>query len=194
MAITRPAQISIMIFLCFTLMATRIRAAEPTSMSVFFSPNGGCAQAVISEIDHAKHHIEILAYAFTSQPIARALLNAAQRSVLITAIVDPLSSRTMPRLLTPQPLDHIRIYVDHAHAIQHNKVILIDGATIITGSYNWTTAAEQHNAENLLVIHSTAIATLYQTNWSLHLSHSSPIYPVASPPPSPHNLIAHKRP
>ena len=43
--------------------------------------------------------------------------------------------------------------IDAQHAIAHNKVMVIDGATVITGSFNFTKRAENANAENLLVIH-----------------------------------------
>ena len=41
--------------------------------------------------------------------------------------------------------------IDAQHAIAHNKVMIIDGETVITGSFNFTKAAEENNAENLLV-------------------------------------------
>ena len=43
--------------------------------------------------------------------------------------------------------------IDAEHAIAHNKVMIIDGETVITGSFNFTKAAEENNAENLLIIH-----------------------------------------
>jgi phosphatidylserine/phosphatidylglycerophosphate/cardiolipin synthase-like enzyme len=50
--------------------------------------------------------------------------------------------------------------------------MVIDDQTIITGSFNFTTAAEEHNAENLLVIRSPELATKYTANWKAHLEHS----------------------
>ena len=49
------------------------------------------------------------------------------------------------------------------HAIAHNKIIVIDGKTVITGSFNFTKAAEEKNAENLLIIKSTELAKIYMT-------------------------------
>jgi phosphatidylserine/phosphatidylglycerophosphate/cardiolipin synthase-like enzyme len=46
----------------------------------------------------------------------------------------------------------VPVYIDSAHAIAHNKVMIIDRATIITGSFNFTRAAEEKNSENLLII------------------------------------------
>ena len=70
-------------------------------------------------------------------------------------------------------------FIDSEHAIAHNKVMVIDGATVITGSFNFTAAAEHHNAENLLVIRDAELAAKYESNWTLHRQHSTP-YPAAS--------------
>lgn len=57
-------------------------------------------------------------------------------------------------------------YIDPAHKIAHNKVMIIDGETAITGSFNFTKAAENGNAENLLVInHAPELAARYTQNW-----------------------------
>ena len=50
--------------------------------------------------------------------------------------------------------------------------MIIDGAVVLTGSFNFTKAAEENNAENLLVIHDSALAAKYTTNWKDHLAHS----------------------
>ncbi len=64
--------------------------------------------------------------------------------------------------------------IDAAHAIAHNKIMVIDNEVVITGSFNFTKAAEEKNAENLLIIHSRQLAYQYAQNWELHQSHSEP--------------------
>jgi phosphatidylserine/phosphatidylglycerophosphate/cardiolipin synthase-like enzyme len=66
----------------------------------------------------------------------------------------------------------IPTFIDAKHAIAHNKVMVIDGATVITGSFNFTKAAEMSNDENLLVIRSPELASKYPANWKAHLDHS----------------------
>ena len=58
------------------------------------------------------------------------------------------------------------------HAIAHNKVMIIDGETVITGSFNFTKAAEENNAENLLIVHDKKLAERYTRNWQEHERHS----------------------
>ena len=50
--------------------------------------------------------------------------------------------------------------------------MVIDGETVTTGSFNFTKAAEENNAENLLVIHDKKLAELYTKNWQDHVGHS----------------------
>ena len=44
-----------------------------TPAQIYFSPNGGCTEAIVNEISHAKSEIYVQAYSFTSAPIAKAL-------------------------------------------------------------------------------------------------------------------------
>ncbi len=66
----------------------------------------------------------------------------------------------------------IPVRIDDKHAIAHNKVIIIDGEVVITGSFNCTKSAEQSNAENLLIIRDKALAQKYTKNWEAHAQHS----------------------
>jgi len=72
----------------------------------------------------------------------------------------------------------VRVLVDARHAIAHNKVMIIDGQTVITGSFNFTKAAEENNAENLVLIHNPAVAEEYVQNWSSHAEHAQPLSEV----------------
>ena len=64
--------------------------------------------------------------------------------------------------------------IDANHAIAHNKVIVIDGETVVTGSFNFTKAAQEKNAENVLIIRDPAVAAQYAQNWETHRQHSQP--------------------
>jgi phosphatidylserine/phosphatidylglycerophosphate/cardiolipin synthase-like enzyme len=68
----------------------------------------------------------------------------------------------------------IPTFIDAKHAIAHNKIMVIDGQTVVTGSFNFTKAAEENNAENLLVIRSPELAAKYAANWKAHADHSDP--------------------
>ena len=60
----------------------------PQDLHPYFSPNGGCTQAVVSALSTAQKSILVQAYSFTSAPIARALVDAKKRGVDVQVILD----------------------------------------------------------------------------------------------------------
>jgi phosphatidylserine/phosphatidylglycerophosphate/cardiolipin synthase-like enzyme len=70
--------------------------------------------------------------------------------------------------------NNIPTLIDGRHSIAHNKIIIIDDYVVLTGSFNFTKAAEEHNAENLLVINDPVLARRYDANWQAHERHSEP--------------------
>jgi len=141
---------------------------------VYFSPSGGCTQAIVDTLATAKKSVLVQAYSFTSAPIAKALVDAKKRGVDVQAILDK-SQRTEKYSGATFLLNAgIPTFIDPAHTIAHNKVMVIDGKTVITGSFNFTKAAENNNAENLLILRSEELAARYTDNWKHHLGHSVP--------------------
>jgi len=154
-------------------VATSSEAPAP-AWHVYFSPNHGATTAVVEALASARTTVRVQAYSFTSAPIARALVEAHGRGVDVQVILDRRERGS--RYSSADFLAHtgIATLIDGAHAIAHNKVMIIDGATVITGSFNFTTAAERQNAENLLVIRDRALAARYAENWRAHAEHSTP--------------------
>jgi phosphatidylserine/phosphatidylglycerophosphate/cardiolipin synthase-like enzyme len=66
----------------------------------------------------------------------------------------------------------VTVRIDSNHAIAHNKIILIDGSTLLTGSFNFTNAAERSNAENLYIRRHCPVIEKYVANWHAHEGHS----------------------
>jgi phosphatidylserine/phosphatidylglycerophosphate/cardiolipin synthase-like enzyme len=67
----------------------------------------------------------------------------------------------------------IPVLIDDQHAIAHNKIMIIDGTTVLTGSFNFTKAAERSNAENLVILKgSPEFIQRYTQNFDLHAAHS----------------------
>jgi len=128
---------------------------------VYFSPNGGATDAVVREITAAQHQILMQAYTFTSAPIAKALLEAHKRGVQILAVLDKSNETDK--------------YSAATFLVNAGIQTLIDSATIITGSFNFTKAAEERNVENLLVItDAPELVTAYAANIQAHAAHAHP--------------------
>jgi phosphatidylserine/phosphatidylglycerophosphate/cardiolipin synthase-like enzyme len=152
--------------------ASRAVPEEPP-WQVYFSPNHGATKAVVDALDAAKSTVLVQAYSFTSAPIAKALVEAHDRGVDVQVILD--RKETGAKYSSADFVAHagISTLIDGKHAIAHNKVMIIDGVAVITGSFNFTTAAERQNAENLLVIHDPTLAARYTENWRDHAAHST---------------------
>ncbi len=120
---------------------------------VYFSPHGGCTDAIIKELNKAKNTVLVQAYTLTSAPIAKALLGAHKREVKVEVILDKSQRTQRYSSATFLYNQRIPVKIDAKHAIVHNKVMIIDGETVITGCFNFTKAGEENDAENLLVIH-----------------------------------------
>jgi phosphatidylserine/phosphatidylglycerophosphate/cardiolipin synthase-like enzyme len=141
---------------------------------VYFSPKGGAAGAIVAELGKAKSEVLVQAYSFTSKEIAKALVDAHKRGVKAQVILD--RSNLSDQYSSADFVAHagIQTLMDSAHQIAHNKVIVIDGQVVVTGSFNFTRQAEDGNAENLLVIRDRGLAARYAANWREHAAHSKP--------------------
>lgn len=149
--------------------------AQAGAIRVYFSPHGGCTDAILSEINQAKSEILLQAYSFTSQPIAQALIRAQKRGVKISAVLDKSNRGRKYSAATFLKNMGIPVFIDDKHAIAHNKIMIIDNRVVITGSFNFTAAAEKKNAENLLIIDDLPDLTrAYRENFQQHLGHSVP--------------------
>jgi phosphatidylserine/phosphatidylglycerophosphate/cardiolipin synthase-like enzyme len=144
-----------------------------TKAEVYFSPKGGCTEAIVKHLGKAQRTIYVLAYSFTSPAITQALIEAKARGVEVEVILDKSQSRGQGAAGSILRDAGVNVYIDSAHAIAHNKVILIDGLSLITGSFNFTKAAEERNAENLVVLESPEAVGLYGEEFRKHLGHST---------------------
>ncbi len=149
------------------------RLTTPPSVSAYFSPKGGCTEAIVSELRQARREVLVLAYSFTSRPISEALIEAHRRGVAVTIVLDHSNEKEthtdLPHLLE----QGLKPLIDPHHAIAHNKVMVIDASTVITGSFNFTNQAEHENAENLLIFKGhPALARHYHENFYEHKGHA----------------------
>ena len=170
---------SLLLLTVLTLLTyqTGLAVKTPTThaspqIQVFFSPHGGCTDAIVETLNQAKSSILIQAYSFTSAPIAKAVVDAHKRGVKVQVILD--KSQRTEKYSSADFLAHagIAVSIDAKHKIAHNKIMIIDGGTVITGSFNFTKSAEESNAENLLFIRDTDLAAKYIENWKKHEEHS----------------------
>ncbi len=168
---------SILVLLGFCFAFHERARSAPSQIplpEVYFSPKGGCTEAIVREISKAKETILVQAYSFTSAPIAGSLVEANRRGVRVTAVLDKSNRAEKYSAADFLAHSHVATFIDAKHAIAHNKIIIIDATTVITGSFNFTKAGEESNAENLLILRSPALAVDYTSNFMAHKAHSEP--------------------
>ncbi|MDA8084064.1 MAG: phospholipase D family protein [Nitrospiraceae bacterium] len=171
-------QVKIIVFLLFVSLfsCSNTQATDSnignSQVKVYFSPHGGCTDAIVDALAKAKSEVLVQAYSFTSAPIAKALVDAHKRGILVQVILD--KSQRREKYTSADFVAHAGIptYIDAEHAIAHNKIMIIDKETVVTGSFNFTKAAEEKNAENLLILKSKELAAQYADNWRKHQKHS----------------------
>ena len=140
-------------------------AVEHVPVRVCFTPTRHCTSGIIHAINTAKSSIYVQAYSFTSAPIAQALVDAKDRGVDIHILADKSQISAKGSQIHKLAYSKIPVLIDQVPGLAHNKVIIIDHTHVITGSFNFSHAADSRNAENVILLHNPALAQLYQENW-----------------------------
>ena len=144
-------------------------------VEVYFSPEDGALSRLVSLVNGAQHSVYFLAYSFTSDELAAALLERAAAGIQVAGVFeeDQYNSNIGTEFdnLLAAGLD-VRLDGNPSH--MHHKVLIIDEQVVVTGSYNFSNNAEERNDENLLIIHDSGLAAQY-------LSEFNRVYNLAAP-------------
>ncbi len=130
-------------------------------MRVLMSPEDEVVDAITSEIVGADETVQFMAFSFTLDEIGDAMLFAASEGVTVQGVFEVRGSETefseMPRLLCAG----LDMRQDGNPRTMHHKVIVIDGDTVITGSFNFSANATDSNDENMVIIYDPDLAAQY---------------------------------
>ena len=128
-----------------------------------FSPQGKCSGHIVREIGQARREVLVATYAFTSDDLASALIKARQRGVNVQVVLDQEfdagNAASKGASLEKQGVSVRRVSglntgrQEKGAGIMHEKFAVIDRKVVLTGSYNWSVAADNFNDENLLLFH-----------------------------------------
>ncbi|MBA2660520.1 MAG: phospholipase D family protein [Nitrosospira sp.] len=150
------------------------------TVQVAFTPGDDAGKLIADAINSAQRQVLVQAFSFTHRKIADALISAKQRGVDVKVVADKEQSHRIPTSVIARiAAGGVPVFIDSAHNSAHNKVMVIDAgspeAALITGSFNFTQAAQHKNSENVLVIRGNkALTDLYLKNWRQHYEHSEP--------------------
>lgn len=126
----------------------------------YFCPAHSCESEIISELNDVNDSVFVLAFSFTSKPIADKLVTLHENGVNVSVLFEKtrISDYSQYDYLLE---NNILVYLDKNKYTMHEKVFVIDNRTVILGSYNPTAAANEKNDENLLIIHSESLASSF---------------------------------
>lgn len=159
-----------LILMCFFSMPIQSRQIELET--VCFSPGEKCTNLIVERIEKTRRSLLIQAYSFTSPAIAQALTNAHKRGVLVAVILDKSQQNTKYSVADYLFNQGIPVWIDQTHAIAHNKIMVFDENMVLTGSFNFTRAAQERNAENIVILKDRELALRYADNWRSHAAHA----------------------
>jgi len=160
--------------------ATGARLAATGSIETAFTPGDRIDNLIIAAIAAAKREVLVNAYSFTQRRISGALIAARKRGVSVQVIADSQQAATLPQnVLSELVKGGVDVWLDSNYQAAHNKVVIVDAdtanATTITGSYNFTVAAQWHNAENIVILRDNQeVARAYRDNWLRLKAHATP--------------------
>jgi phosphatidylserine/phosphatidylglycerophosphate/cardiolipin synthase-like enzyme len=160
----RNTKYSILAFLVIVLSII-ISISTLAKTEVYFSLSDNPQKAIIKNINQAETSINIAMYTFTDKEILLSLINAQNRGVKVRVYLDRSqigSTYSISRLLVQKG---IKVRISSNNYIMHNKFAIIDNRILLSGSYNWTFAANNKNEENLMVIDDPEIIEIFQNQF-----------------------------
>jgi len=143
-------------------LAEQSTTVEGTQIWVIFtSEDGALEQAIIPVVNFAQSSIRFLAFSFTDYPLANAMVTRAQNGVSVAGVYEKVGSDTEASEFDTLFCGGVAVRRDGNPGFMHDKVIVVDGRYVITGSMNYSTSAEESNDENVVILDNPAIAGLY---------------------------------
>lgn len=130
-----------------------------------FTPPSNCARLITDVIDRARNTIHMQAYGLTHPEIINSLIKANERGVKVRVLLDRSNLTQKYSKIEELKQAGIEVGVDRVSGIAHNKIIIVDHHTTVTGSFNFTVSAAKRNVENVLIIQDSNIAHSYLQNW-----------------------------
>jgi phosphatidylserine/phosphatidylglycerophosphate/cardiolipin synthase-like enzyme len=127
----------------------------------YFAPEDKAQAQIIAEIQGAQSRIRFMAFTFTSDEIADAMLERAQAGVVVQGVIEDRNAEREYSEYERLRAEVHDVLPDGNPYIMHHKVIIIDDETVILGSYNFTASAEDRNDENTLIVHDPEVAALF---------------------------------
>ena len=127
----------------------------------YFSPGQECRNIILEQIESAKKYLNVCVFTISDNTISDALIAAHHRNINVRILTDndKLYDKGSDIKLFAQK--GIPVKVDLTDDHMHHKFMIVDNEVLITGSYNWTRSAMEHNHENILLTREPEVIKSY---------------------------------
>jgi phosphatidylserine/phosphatidylglycerophosphate/cardiolipin synthase-like enzyme len=128
-----------------------------------FSPTDDVMDKLVKYVQGAKHSVHFIIFTYTHADLADAMIQRAKAGVDVQGVIE--NRGASQGAMVPLFCAKLPVKVDGNKYTMHHKVIILDGDTVVTGSFNFTQSADNANDDNIIVIHSAALAALYEQEY-----------------------------
>lgn len=142
-------------------VANQSAIVNNTPVKILFGSEDNVANALAEEIGKADKSIQFMAFSFTHDGMGKAMMDRANRGVRVRGIFEVRGSQTQYSELPRFFCEGVPVRQDGNPNTFHHKVIVLDGKTVLTGSFNFSNNADRSNDENVVIIENPKIASLY---------------------------------
>lgn len=148
---------------------------EGTLVETYFSPDDGVQTRLMELLESARESIHFLAFSFTADPLGEAMRNRAAAGVTVSGVMEAeqVASNTGTEY-DPFLQSGMDVLLDMNTGLMHHKVIVIDESIVVTGSYNFSSSAEERNDENLVIIHNPEVARVFMNEYQRVYTQAQP--------------------
>lgn len=153
------------IIIYFPTDVAPIQLVQGDVVGVYFSPDGGCEAQVLYWIGRANTSIHVLIYSFTLDSIGEALVEAHDRGLDVKVVFEKSQVSQYSEYWRLSDAG-VQVRNDTNSRFMHNKIMIVDDAIVLTGSLNYSESGINRNDENLIVIKSGDVASLYANEFN----------------------------
>jgi len=136
------------------------------SATACFAPHDDCPGKVVRLLREARRRVDICVFTITDNRISRAIEQAHRRGARVRILTDDDKSGDLGSDIARLSAKGIPVGVDDSDDHMHHKFAIFDDATLLTGSYNWTRSAAEHNHENFIVTGEPALVASFGEEFS----------------------------
>ena len=128
----------------------------------YFTPGNGCIEQIMRQLNNARSRLDVCVFTISDNRLSEVILDAHQRAVQVRIITDNHKQHDAGSDVEWLLKQGIPIRFDSTPDHMHHKFCIVDGLTLINGSFNWTRSASERNQENIVISRDNRLISQFQ--------------------------------